>query len=262
MERREFKTAGDLPPTLKLAPGFEVLVLATGEMGSKRLTTCKATAQVGARLPYHTHPTCEAITIAQGEAFVYVEGRRYRLRRFDCLSVPEGTAHSLENAGAVPAVMHTSFPADTPSRGFVEDHFKVQDYDENVPPKGAPESLRRFSSKDGYEVGRGVWAQDLFAGRYGSKNICGGYAIFEPGAELPCHTHDYDESITIIEGASTCQCAGARYELGNFDTVCVPRGRPHRFINSGSTTMHMIWVYAGDEPDRVVVDQSFCELGR
>ena len=155
--------------------------------------------------------------------------------------------------------MHTSFPTDTPSRGFVEDHFNVQDYD--VPPRGAPESLHRFNRANGYEVGRGVWTQDLFAGRFGSKNMCGGYAIFDAGAELPCHTHEYDESITIVEGMATCHCAGAKYQLSNFDTVCVPRGRPHRFINSGSTPMQMVWVYAGDEPDRVVVDQSLCELG-
>jgi len=259
MERREFRTPGDSPPTLNLAPGFAVLMLTTGDLGSQRLTTCKATAQVGARLPYHTHPTCEAITVAHGEAFVYVEGRRYRLRVFDCVSVPEGVAHSIENAGTVPAVMHTAFPTDTPSRGFVEDRFDVQDYD--LPPEGVPESLRRFRRQDGYELSAGIWTQDLFAGRFGSKGICGGCAIFEPGAGLPCHTHEYDESITIVAGTSTCQCAGAAYQMGDFDTVCVPRGRPHRFVNSGATPMHMIWVYAGDEPDRVVVDQRLCELG-
>jgi quercetin dioxygenase-like cupin family protein len=135
----------------------------------------------------------------------------------------------------------------------------VKDYD--VPPQGVPESVRRLNRKDGYEVGERIWAQDLFAGRYGSKGVCGGYALFEPGAGLPCHTHEYDESITIVEGIATCQCAGAAYQLGSFDTICVPRGRPHRFVNNGSTPMHMIWVYAGDEPDRVVVDQGLCELG-
>jgi hypothetical protein len=41
----------------------------------------------------------------------------------------------------------------------------------------------------------------------------------------------------------------------------VPRGLPHRFINQTNEFMAMVWVYAGDEPERVIVEDSLCSLG-
>ena len=60
-------------------------------------------------------------------------------------------------------------------------------------------------------------------------------------------------------------CGGAQHQVQdnaaapNCDTICIPRGRPHRFLNRGDEPMAMIWVYAGDEPDREIVDQGFCD---
>jgi hypothetical protein len=39
----------------------------------------------------------------------------------------------------------------------------------------------------------------------------------------------------------------------------VPRGRPHRFVNEGDDVMAMIWVYAGSEPERTLVDTGYCD---
>ena len=38
----------------------------------------------------------------------------------------------------------------------------------------------------------------------------------------------------------------------------VPQGRCHYFINLTLEPMAMIWVYAGDMPDRIVMDEPFC----
>ncbi len=38
----------------------------------------------------------------------------------------------------------------------------------------------------------------------------------------------------------------------------VPQGRCHYFINLTLEPMAMIWVYAGDMPDRIVVDEALC----
>ena len=86
-----------------------------------------------------------------------------------------------------------------------------------------------------------------------------GDGVFQPGASLPCHYHHYDESITIVEGAAICQVAGREYPLSGCGTACIPRGRPHRFLNRSDRPMAMIWVYAGDEPERTLVDASCCE---
>jgi quercetin dioxygenase-like cupin family protein len=81
---------------------------------------------------------------------------------------------------------------------------------------------------------------------------------FEPGASLPCHIHDFDESITITRGRAVCLVQGRRYVLSGCDTAFIPKGIPHRFLNLSDEDMSMIWVYAGSEPDRLIVDAGFC----
>jgi quercetin dioxygenase-like cupin family protein len=104
----------------------------------------------------------------------------------------------------------------------------------------------------------GAHFRDLFARRFGARGICGGYGIFGPGASLPCHFHEYDESITIIQGTAVCQVAGSEHQLSDCGTACIPKGRPHRFLNRSAAPMAMIWVYAGDEPERTLVDAGYC----
>jgi quercetin dioxygenase-like cupin family protein len=255
--RREFLTRGTGPADLQLAAGVGVRALATGRLGAQRLTTSLALFEPGATLPYHTHPFSEVIVLLRGDACVLVEGRRYALGRYDALHVPEGTAHSVVNGRSGQTVFHTSMASQEPTRVAVNAHFETVDC--QFAAAGVPEALTRFDAAAVYELGARTAFRDLFAGRLGSRGICGGYGLFQPGASLPCHYHDYDESITIVEGEAVCQAAGAEYLLANNDTACIPKGRPHRFINRGSSPMAMIWVYAGDEPDRVIVNSSFCE---
>ncbi len=77
-------------------------------------------------------------------------------------------------------------------------------------------------------------------------------------ARLPCHRHEFDESITIVQGTATCVVEGRRHELSGFATAMVPKGRCHYFINLTLEPMAMVWVYAGDMPDRIVMDEHFC----
>ena len=42
----------------------------------------------------------------------------------------------------------------------------------------------------------------------------------------------------------------------------MPQGRCHYFINLTLAPMAMIWVYAGDKPDRIVMDETFCHPER
>ncbi len=39
----------------------------------------------------------------------------------------------------------------------------------------------------------------------------------------------------------------------------MPEGRPHRFLKRSDRPMAMIWVHAGDEPERTLVDPGSCE---
>jgi mannose-6-phosphate isomerase-like protein (cupin superfamily) len=53
--------------------------------------------------------------------------------------------------------------------------------------------------------------------------------------------------------------AGKEYRLSDCGTACIPKRRPHRFLNRSASPMAMIWVYAGDEPERTVVDAGACD---
>lgn len=134
-------------PTIELAPGVALQILASGSTGAVGLTTSFAIFQPNSELPCHRHPMDEAILVIAGEAFVCCEGRRYRLRPFDSIHVPAGTPHSVRNASIDNiAVLHTSFPSDAPTREMVADEFSMQEFDDASPD--SPERLTRYARSD------------------------------------------------------------------------------------------------------------------
>ncbi|HMC64072.1 MAG TPA: cupin domain-containing protein [Gemmataceae bacterium] len=258
MLRDETVTRGDCPPAAELAPGVRLRVFVSGELGARGLSTGTATVEPGAKLPYHVHPCSEAVTVVSGRAEVEIEGRRYHLAPHDAMHVPAGVAHETRNAAAdAPAVLLWSFASDRPTRELVQNRFRVTDCAETGPD--CPEHLTRFAKASAYELAPRAFFRDLFAGRFGARGICGGYGVLEPGAELPCHVHAFDESMTIVTGRAVCQIAGKEYALSNCDTAWIPSGRPHRIFNRSEQPMAMIWVYAGDEPDQTLVDAGYCD---
>jgi quercetin dioxygenase-like cupin family protein len=251
--------SGQREPSLAFMPQVALRTFASAECGAKAMSTGTATFAPAERLPYHKHGFSEAVTILQGEAVFEVEGRSYLLRPLDCMHVPAGLAHAVVNASkAAPLLALWAFASSTPSRNPVPDHFTRIDRSTADPRPEDPEHIARVSGTDNYELAEGTEFWDLFAGRYGSVGICGGYGRFQPGSSLPCHIHDFDESITIVEGEATCQVSGRRYRLSGCDTAFVPQGTPHRFLNESQSAMAMIWVYAGSEPSRSIVDVEYC----
>ncbi len=241
------------------AAGVELRTFASEDCGAVGFSTGTATFAPGACLPCHFHAFSEAITILEGQARILLEGRAYLLNRRDCVHVPAGTAHQVENAdpnGRM--VAHWAFASAIPSRTLVEKSFSLDDRGFGTPAKDDPEHITRFDQCPVYELSKDAIFSDLFAKRFGSQGICGGYGRFHPGASLPCHIHDFDESITIVEGSAVCYVQGRSYELSGYDTAFIPKNIPHRFMNQSGSDMAMLWVYAGNEPDRMLVDPGFC----
>jgi quercetin dioxygenase-like cupin family protein len=234
-------------------------MFASAECGARAMTTATATFAPGRGLGYHVHPCSEAVSVLQGEALFSVEGRTYLLQRLDCIHIPAGVAHKATNSSnADSLIVLSAFASPEPGRELVEDHFVKQDHTAGDPGPSDPEHISRFGKTESYRLSDGTQFFDLFAGRYGSVGICGGYGSFQAGTSLPCHIHDYEESITIVEGKAICEVAGQRYELSGYDTALIPLGRPHRFLNESQSSMAMIWVYAGSEPSRSIVDVKYC----
>ena len=211
-------------------------------------------------MPYHKHAFSEAVTILVGEASIAVEGRNYLLRAFDCIHVPSGLAHEVKNVRSdAMLVAHWAFATSVPSRQLLEDRFAVEYRRLGSPLAGNPEHIVRFTDARKYHLADGTEFRDLFAGRFGAVGICGGYGEFNPGCSLPCHIHEYDESISIVQGQAICEVMGKRYRLSDCDTAFVPRGRAHRFLNESQSPMAMVWVYAGCEPARTILEAGYCD---
>jgi quercetin dioxygenase-like cupin family protein len=242
-----------------VAAGVDLYTFVSEACGAKHFSTGLAKITPGAHLPYHTHGFSEAFTVLEGNAHVLVEGRRYRLHPQDCIHVPGGIAHQVENEDPLrELVAHWAFATAKPTRELTDRSFPVEDRDLGNPSERDPETIVRFDHLACYELSKNAFFLDLFARRLGSVGICGGYGRFLPGASLPCHIHDFDESITIVKGSATCLVEGKQYKLSGCDTAFIPTGLPHRFLNDSEDKMAMVWVYAGSEPDRRMVRSGYC----
>jgi quercetin dioxygenase-like cupin family protein len=233
--------------------------LVGGHNQARNLTSGIVNFMPGAELPYHKHPHAEAVTVLQGRLAFEVEGRRYVLGPLDNVYVPKEVAHHAANLSAnQPAVVHIAMASHAPSRTLVENVFARRDMPADAAGQPGAERVNRHATTAWYVPNPGARFQDFYNRDLGCPEMSGGYGLFQPGGRLPCHIHDFDESITIIEGTATCVVDGHRHSLSNNATALCPRGRCHFFINETREPMAMLWVYAGPLPQRLVMQEKCC----
>ncbi len=84
-----------------------------------------------------------------------------------------------------------------------------------------------------------------------------GTTQFPPGKKVPFHTHNCDEQVTILDGEALVEIDGQKsVPVGRHDTVFVPQGKSHRFINRGAGPLTILWLYDTDN-----VTRTFTESG-
>jgi 2-keto-3-deoxy-L-rhamnonate aldolase RhmA/quercetin dioxygenase-like cupin family protein len=256
--RPEVITAVGEGSRCELAPGVTFEALVGAHVGARNLTTGIVTFAPGARLPYHRHTFGESITLLGGSAAVEVEGRVYRLDVLDNVTVPRGLAHAAVNvSSSEPAVLHVALASAVPSRELVDGDFPRQLMSDDASGWLGGERVTRLRLASRYQAGPGTSFVDYVNGDFmPGTEFSGGYGMFQPGGRLPAHFHDFDESITIIDGRATCIVEGRRYALAEWATALQPRGRVHYFSNESTSPMAMIWFYAGPVPERIVVDEA------
>ena len=66
----------------------------------------------------------------------------------------------------------------------------------------------------------------------------------KPGQGPPLHTHPYVEVAFTIEGSATITVGDETRAVKAGGVVVIPAGTPHRFVNSGETTLRQIDVHA------------------
>jgi 2-keto-3-deoxy-L-rhamnonate aldolase RhmA/quercetin dioxygenase-like cupin family protein len=258
-DRLEVITEPECAPKIEIQPGVIFECLVGDHNGARKLTTGIVAVAPAVQLAYHTHPTSESITLLEGAGVVEVEGRRYTLSPFDNVTVPPGVAHAVENASPErDARFSIAFPTTTPARDFVSADFHRTTMPNTSTGPGNPhlERVTRFALAERCGDGTGATFIDYFnSDLVANIEMSGGYGLFDPGGRLPAHVHDFDESICIVDGHATCVVEGRKYSMTNRATALQPRGRVHYFMNNSDKPMAMLWVYAGPQPERIIVEE-------
>jgi quercetin dioxygenase-like cupin family protein len=66
----------------------------------------------------------------------------------------------------------------------------------------------------------------------------------KPGQRPPLHKHPYIEVAFTLEGCATITVGDEQREVKAGGIVVIPADTPHRFINSGDTTLRQIDIHA------------------
>jgi mannose-6-phosphate isomerase-like protein (cupin superfamily) len=258
-DRREQMQRPEESEITIVVPGVELCPLIGTQSKARGLFTALLTLKPGVSFPLYTRPSTEAMILVEGDAAIEVEHRRYLIKPLDCMTISARIPRRVVNLSSKqPAVFHVALASELPVQTWVNGRFAAVDQAAAAIGEAGSERLCRNDPTARFELAPLAHFQDLFNVDLGAQGICGGYGRFKPGARLPCHRHEFDESITIVEGTATCIVEGRRHELSANATALVPQGRCHYFINLTLDPMAMIWVYAGDRPDRIVMDETFC----
>jgi quercetin dioxygenase-like cupin family protein len=94
-----------------------------------------------------------------------------------------------------------------------------------------------------HDRGGGVRTSYLVTPVLGAAQFLNGITEFDPGAELPFHSHNCEESVVVLEGTALFERDGQTTQLEPFDTTFVPAGVVHRFANHGASTLRILWTY-------------------
>ena len=70
----------------------------------------------------------------------------------------------------------------------------------------------------------------------------------EPGAAVPLHMHQVEETVIVFEGRIWVQLGEERRVIGPDDTVIIPPLTPHAWGTEGTEEARMMWVYGGPDP--------------
>ena len=102
--------------------------------------------------------------------------------------------------------------------------------------------------------GNGVVTTPLVTAGRGSRSMLNGITRIAPGAAVPLHIHNCEESVVVMSGTGKVHIDGAEYPVAPGVTSWIPPEVPHCFLNlEGSEPLVIFWTYASIDATRTVI---------
>lgn len=102
--------------------------------------------------------------------------------------------------------------------------------------------------------GGGIRTTPLVTSGTGSRSLLNGVTTLEPGAAVPLHLHNCEESVLVLSGLARAHIDGVEYDLEVGSISWIPAGVPHFFRNmSEGEPMSIFWTYASIDATRTIL---------
>ncbi|MBS3995736.1 MAG: cupin domain-containing protein [Hydrogenophaga sp.] len=107
-----------------------------------------------------------------------------------------------------------------------------------------------------HDRGGGARTIPLVTPHIGATGFINGITEFGPGAAIPFHSHNCEESVMLLEGNAMLDMEGqASVQLKQHDTTWLPANLSHRFRNLSATEpMKILWIYAHAQATRKLTE--------
>jgi quercetin dioxygenase-like cupin family protein len=112
----------------------------------------------------------------------------------------------------------------------------------------------RFDEADPVARGDGIESVRLTPEPLEGQGFTMGVTTFPPGTGIRLHSHNTIEQVTVLEGEGIAELNGEQHPARPYDTTQIAPGEWHRFVNTGSSTMRILWVYGSTEVTRTFAD--------
>lgn len=117
-------------------------------------------------------------------------------------------------------------------------------------------AVLRPSSIPSHDRGGNASTTPLVGPRIGATAFINGITTFGPGAKIPFHSHNCEESVVLLEGEAMLDVEGEEpVRLQPLDTTWLPPNLSHRFRNLSDTQpMKILWIYARLDATRTLTE--------
>jgi putative monooxygenase len=102
--------------------------------------------------------------------------------------------------------------------------------------------------------GGGIRTVPMVTSAVGSRQMLNGFTTLEPGAAVPLHIHNCEESVLVYAGRARVHIDGEETDVEPGHVSWIPAGIPHFFRNiSDSEPMTIFWTYASIDATRTIL---------